>query len=254
MGPERPRSPGDRPSEPRAEAPGAGVHAREGRPGTRAEPRALGERGSGPSGAATGRVAKDPPGERALKKTSNRVTGGWKKAGGHPAFMSLVPAPPADRRRRTGFAGTPEFYPLSQIQDSHALPPSGYRDFGRSAYREGPRGARLPQYAHRRALQVVVAVGPLLGKAASCVLSTGFEQKSHLDLSSSVTDVSMENRAGQACCMSALRTRYDSPRNLRSRPWCTTRSITAAAIWSSPKTWPHRENSRLVVITTDCLS
>ena len=63
-----------------------------------------------------------------------------------------------------------------------------------------------------------------------CVLSTGFEQKSHLDLSSSVTDVSMENRAGQACCMSALRTRYDSPRNLRSRPWCTTRSITAAAI------------------------
>lgn len=26
-----------------------------------------------------------------------------------------------------------------------------------------------------------------------CVLSTGFEQKSHLDLSSSVTDVSMEN-------------------------------------------------------------
>lgn len=31
------------------------------------------------------------------------------------------------------------------------------------------------------------------------------------------------------------------------------RSITAAAIWSSPNTDPHLLNSRFVVITTDCL-
>ena len=74
MGPERPRSPGDRPSEPRAEAPGAGVHAREGRPGTRAEPRALGERGSGPSGAATGALSPYIPNRSAWEPVLTAVS------------------------------------------------------------------------------------------------------------------------------------------------------------------------------------
>ena len=122
--------------------------------------------------------------------------------------------------------------PVSQVTDAGADRP---REGGRNG-RNGCRERGPDAYVGR------------------CVLSTGFEQKSHLDLSSSVTDLGMRNRAGQACCMSAWRTRYDSPLNCRRRPWCTTRSMTAAAIWSSPKTWPQRENSRFVVITTDCLS
>ena len=51
--------------------------------------------------------------------------------------------------------------------------------------------------------------------------------------------------------MRAWRTRHDSPLNCTSLPWWTTLSITAAAIWSSPKTLPHMLNSRLVVNTTD---
>ena len=54
--------------------------------------------------------------------------------------------------------------------------------------------------------------------------------------------------------MRAWRTRQDSPLNCTSLPWWTTLSITAAAIWSSPKTLPQRLNSRLVVKTTDCRS
>ena len=42
--------------------------------------------------------------------------------------------------------------------------------------------------------------------------------------------------------MSACLTRYDSPLNCRSLPWCTTLSMAAAAIWSSPNTDPHLEN------------
>ena len=55
-------------------------------------------------------------------------------------------------------------------------------------------------------------------------------------------------------CMSACLTRYDSPRNWTSLPWWTMRSMTAAAIWSSPKTEPYLLNSRFVVITTDWAS
>lgn len=55
-------------------------------------------------------------------------------------------------------------------------------------------------------------------------------------------------------CISAWRTRYGSPLNCMSLPWWTTRSMIAAAIWSSPKTPPQRENSRLVVMITLCLS
>ena len=54
--------------------------------------------------------------------------------------------------------------------------------------------------------------------------------------------------------MRAWRTHQDSPLNCTSLPWWTTLSITAAAIWSSPKTLPQRLNSRLVVKTTDCRS
>lgn len=36
-----------------------------------------------------------------------------------------------------------------------------------------------------------------------------------------------------------------------SLPWWTTRSMTAAAIWSSPSTEPRLPDSRLVVITTN---
>ena len=85
-----------------------------------------------------------------------------------------------------------------------------------------------------------------------CVLSRGSEQNGHRNLSRMVTRPERRYRAFP--CMRACLTRYDSPRNCRSLPWCTTRSITAAAIWSSPKTEPHLENSRLVVNTTDCLS
>ena len=51
--------------------------------------------------------------------------------------------------------------------------------------------------------------------------------------------------------MSECVTRQDWPRKRRTRPWWTTRSMTAAAIWSSPKTVPHMPNSRLVVKTSD---
>lgn len=43
---------------------------------------------------------------------------------------------------------------------------------------------------------------------------------------------------------------YDSPRNLTILPWCTMRSMTAAAMSPSPNTSPHRPNSRFVVNTT----
>ena len=43
-------------------------------------------------------------------------------------------------------------------------------------------------------------------------------------------------------CVSAWRTRCDPPRNRAVPPWRATRSRTAAAIQSSPKTPPQREN------------
>ena len=43
---------------------------------------------------------------------------------------------------------------------------------------------------------------------------------------------------------------YDSPRNLTILPWCTMRSMTAAAMSPSPNTSLHRPNSRFVVNTT----
>ena len=47
---------------------------------------------------------------------------------------------------------------------------------------------------------------------------------------------------------------YDSPRNLTILPWCTMRSMTAAAMSPSPNASPHRPNSRFVVNTTLRLS
>ena len=87
-----------------------------------------------------------------------------------------------------------------------------------------------------------------------CVQSSGFEQNVHRKLSSVRKRFEQKLLSTYPSCMSACLTRYDSPRNWTSRPWCTTRSMTAAAIWSSPKTPPQRENSRLVVMTTLCLS
>ena len=54
-------------------------------------------------------------------------------------------------------------------------------------------------------------------------------------------------------CMSALRA-VGLPAELDELPWWTIRSITTAAIRSSPNTAPHRQNSRFVVMTTDCRS
>lgn len=52
-----------------------------------------------------------------------------------------------------------------------------------------------------------------------------------------------------ACC-----TRQDSPWSCANLPWYTMRSITAEAVWSSPKAAPYLENSRLVAAMSDCLA
>jgi hypothetical protein len=85
------------------------------------------------------------------------------------------------------------------------------------------------------------------------ILSITFEQKSHSFLSSSRAEPEHDYLAPPS--MSACLTRQDSPRNCRSLPWWTTRSITAAAIWSSPKTAPParelevgREHHRLPLV------
>lgn len=48
--------------------------------------------------------------------------------------------------------------------------------------------------------------------------------------------------------------RYDSPRNLTILPWCTMRSMTAAAMSPSPNTSPHLPDSRFEAETTPRVS
>ena len=47
--------------------------------------------------------------------------------------------------------------------------------------------------------------------------------------------------------MRACSLRYEPPSNLTSLPWCTVRSINAAAMFLSPSTRPQPENSMFVV-------
>ena len=70
-------------------------------------------------------------------------------------------------------------------------------------------------------------------------------------------DTITSGRVGSALFVYFIREwllRYDSPRNLTILPWCTMRSMTAAAMSPSPNTSPHRPNSRFVVNTTLRLS
>lgn len=70
-----------------------------------------------------------------------------------------------------------------------------------------------------------------------------FEQDTHIPCASFLSTFSLHEGMAHAVGL---------PFELHEPAVWTMRSMAAAAIWSSPKTVPQRENSMFVVITTDC--